>query len=81
MGGSLTMNVAPAIQVNGMLTVPAGGSVTKTIRVVLDEVFRGAAMNVDLMDFVVPPGGGGEITLGERLRRSTSGLKVFVFGP
>ncbi len=80
MGGSLTMNVAPAIQVNGMLTVLAGGSVVKIIRVVLDEVFKGAAMNVDLMDFVVPPGGGDEITLGERLRRSTSGLKIFVFG-
>jgi hypothetical protein len=80
MGGSLAMNVAPAIQVNGTLTVPTVGPVTKTIRVVMDEVFKGAAMNADLTDFVVPPGGGDEIILGERLRRNAAGLKIFTFG-
>jgi hypothetical protein len=81
MGGSLTMNAAPAIKVEGTLAVPApGGTATKTIRFVLDEVFRGAAMEVNLTDFVLPPGAS-EVELGERLRRSTAGLKIFVFGP
>jgi hypothetical protein len=80
MGGSLTMDAAPVIRINGTLTVPAGGTVSRTIQVVMDEVFRGAAMNVDLADVFIPPGAD-EVVLGERLRRSTAGLKIFVFGP
>jgi hypothetical protein len=80
MGGSVTMDAAPMITVQGMFAVSAGVSTSKTILVGMDEIFRGAAMDVDLSDFPLPPGGD-EVALGERLRRTTPGLNIFTFAP
>jgi hypothetical protein len=45
----------------------------------MDEVFKGALADIDLSDFVGPPGE--EVQLGERLRRSMPMLRVFSFEP
>jgi hypothetical protein len=82
MGGNLVMDLAPRVEVRGALSVPASGSTRKALRLVMDDVFKGAATEVDLTGFVAPPGPvGEEITAGERLRRSLPALNVFVFGP
>jgi hypothetical protein len=82
MGGNLVMDLAPRVEVRGALSVPASGSTRKALRLVMDEVFKGAVTEVDLTGFVAPPGPvGDEIVAGERLRRSLPTLNVFVFGP
>ena len=47
--------------------------------VALDEIFEGALADVDLTDFVGPPGD--EVVAGERLRRSVPTLTVFSLEP
>jgi hypothetical protein len=79
MGGSLYQELAPLVRVDGAISVPASGSVSKSMRFVLDEVFKGALTEVDLAGFVGPPGE--EVVLGERLRRSMAGLHLFAFEP
>jgi hypothetical protein len=82
MGGNLVEPLAPAIRIEGALTVPATGPATKGLRVALDEIFEGALADVDLTGFVAPPGPvGEEVLLGERLRRSMPELAVFSFDP
>lgn len=79
MGGSLAEPLAPAVRVDGALSVSASGAFSKSMRVALDEIFKGALSDVDLTGFVGPPGE--EVLLGERLRRSMPTLRVFSFGP
>jgi hypothetical protein len=82
MGGSLFEPLAPAIRIQGQLSVPTTGSVQKGLRVAMEEIFEGALSDVDLTGFVGPPGDvGEEIILGERLRRSLPSLTVFSFAP
>jgi hypothetical protein len=79
MGGNLYEELAPLVRVDGAFSVPASGKVSKSMRFVLDDVFKGALMDVDLSGFIGPPGE--EVVLGERLRRSMTGLHLFAFEP
>ncbi|MES1172558.1 MAG: MbnP family protein, partial [Bacteroidota bacterium] len=79
MGGDPSTESAPEIQLRGSFSVPASGVVTKPIHFIMDEVFRGAAMDIDVTDTAFPGGGG--IFEGERVRRSARGLGVFIFAP
>jgi hypothetical protein len=82
MGGNLIEPLAPAIRIQGQLSVPATGPVQKRLRVVMDEIFKGALANVDLTGFEAPHADvGEEILRGERLRRSLPTLNVFSFEP
>lgn len=79
MGGNLFEPLAPVIRIDAALSVPAAGSVRQGLRVALDEIFEGALADVDLTDFVGPPGD--EVVAGERLRRSVPTLTVFSLEP
>jgi hypothetical protein len=79
MGGNLFEPLAPVIRIDAALSVPAAGSVRQGLRVALDEIFEGALADVDLTDFVGPPGD--EVVAGERLRRSVPTLSVFSLEP
>jgi hypothetical protein len=79
MGGNLFEPLAPVIRIDAALSVPAAGSVRKGLRVALDEIFEGALADIDLTDFVGPPGE--EVLAGERLRRSVPTLTVFSLEP
>ena len=46
----------------------------------MDQIFKGAATDVDLSDFPVPSAGE-EMRAGERLRRTGAGLPLFTFVP
>jgi len=79
MGGNLAQDLTPRVLVSGAFSIPASGSVSKGLRFVLDDVFKGAEADVDLTGFAGPPGE--EVVLGERLRRSMAGLHLFALDP
>jgi hypothetical protein len=84
MGGdvsNLDLPSAPVFKLEGELAIPASGTVTRNIRVAVDEIFKGATADIDVSDFPLPPSPQGEIESGERLRRSAPGLHLFSFGP
>jgi hypothetical protein len=82
MGGNLEEALAPAIRVQGQVSVPATGPVQKGLRIAMEEIFEGALANVDLTGFVPPHADPGEeIIRGEQLRRSLPSLMVFSFAP
>ncbi len=74
MGGQIGSVFAPQATVAGALTVPATGSVTRTIQVVFDEIFRGASSSEDVSTF---PFQTPEAIAGERLRRAVPTLDIF----
>ena len=82
MGGDmahLDMPGAPVISLEGALTVPTSGTLRKSVRIYVDQIFKGATTNVELGAFFMtaPP----EMQNGERLRLNASGLKLFGFAP
>jgi hypothetical protein len=79
MGGNLFEALAPVIRIDAALSVPAGGALSKTLQLAMDQVFEGALSDVDLTDFVGPPAE--EVLLGERFRRSVPTLSLFSFAP
>jgi hypothetical protein len=79
MGGNLFEPLAPVIRLEGALSVPSTGPVSKGLRVAMDEIFEGALADVDLTGFSGPPGE--EVLSGERLRRSVPNLDVFSLEP
>lgn len=79
MGGFPKVLAAPAIRVDGSLSVPAGGAVTRSLQVVMDQIFLGANTPVDLTGVPLAPGE--EVTAGERLRQNAPGLQLFTLGP
>jgi hypothetical protein len=79
MGGNLFEPLAPVIRVEGVLSVPSTGPVSKGLRIAMDEIFEGALADVDLTGFSGPPGE--EVLRGERLRQSVPNLNVFSFEP
>ncbi len=79
MGGNLFEPLAPVIRLNTPLSVTATGPIQKRLRVAVDEIFEGARADIDLADFVGPPGE--EVLAGERLRRSLPTLSVFSLEP
>jgi hypothetical protein len=80
MGGLPGMLFAPSVRVVGALSVPAGQTVTRSVQVVMDQIFVGTSTPADLTGLTLPPGD--EVAAGERLRRSAlAGLPLFTFGP
>jgi hypothetical protein len=83
MGGDILNPSKPggiAVRVDGAISIPAGGTARKVLRVAMDQIFKGATSDVDLTGF--PFGSAGdEVGAGERLRRTGAGLPLFVFGP
>ncbi len=79
MGGDPRVPSAPVIRLDASLSVPTTGSVSKTVRLIMDQVFKGATTEVDLTGFIGLPGV--EVIAGERLRRNAPGLQLFVFAP
>jgi len=82
MGGDiahLDMPGAPVISLDGALTVPATGTLRKTIRVYVDQIFKGATSTADLGSFFSTAPA--EMQNGERLRLNAAGLKLFGFAP
>ena len=67
MGGAPGTLFAPVIRVEGALSVPAGAAVTRSLRVVMEQIFVGATMEADVTTAPLP---GGEVINGERLRRN-----------
>jgi hypothetical protein len=79
MGGNLFEPLAPRVRVEGPFSLPATGSLGKTMQVVMDEVFKGALADIDLTGFLGSPEE--EVRRGERLRRSMPQLKAFRLAP
>ncbi len=78
MGGVPGMLFAPVIRVEGALSVPAGAAVTRSLRVVMEQIFAGATTEADVTTAPLP---GGEVINGERLRKNAPRLPLFTFGP
>lgn len=74
MGGLVGSVFAPQATVPFAFTVPATGTVTRTVQVSFDEIFRGASSSEDTSNipFTMP-----EIVAGERLRRAVPTLPIF----
>jgi len=82
MGGDIThldMPGAPVIPLEGALAVPASGTLRKSIRVYLDQIFKGAVTSADLNPYFMTAMP--EVQNGERLRLNAPGLKLFGFAP
>jgi hypothetical protein len=78
MGGVIGRLFAPTAHADAALSIPASGTVGKHLRVVMDEIFRGASANVDLTHFAAL---GPETVPGERLRQTVSSLPIFELRP
>jgi hypothetical protein len=74
MGGVVGSVFAPQATLTGALAVPATGSVTRTIQVSFDEIFRGASSSDDVSNVPIPTP---EVIAGERLRRAVPTLTIF----
>lgn len=81
MGGDITdlsRASATAIVLEGALTVPASGTLKRTVRVFVDQIFVGATTDVPIMPFFETAP---EMANGERLRLNAPGLRLFGFSP
>ncbi|HXI56782.1 MAG TPA: MbnP family protein [Polyangia bacterium] len=81
MGGFPHLLMAPVIRIAAPLSVPstAGTANQRTLRLVMDEVFKGANTPV-MSDLPIPPPGI-EGALGESLRKTAPTLTLFVLTP
>jgi hypothetical protein len=68
------------MQINGAFSLRDAEPVNRSVRMVMDEVFRGASADVDpaTLAAVFPSP---EAQAGERLRQTAASLPIFVFGP
>lgn len=78
MGGQIGIESALLVQLDGALNVPATGSPIKVVRLMMDQVFRGAVTPYDGPETGFP---GAEIQAGERLRHAAAALRLFTFAP
>lgn len=80
MGGDRIPPDVPGVVIalDGALEVPATGTLGKTIRVQMDQIFAGAMKGVDL---TLPPAVMSEIDNGNRLRLAAPDLRLFGFAP
>lgn len=76
MGGLVGSIFAPQASVAGTLTIPATGTVSRTIQVSFEEIFRGASSAEDVSNLPLPFQTSESIA-GERLRRAVPTLGVF----
>lgn len=74
MGGVVGSVFAPYAAIAGALDVPATGTLTKTVQVSFDEIFRGASSSEDVSNV---PFQSPEVIAGERLRRAVPTLSIF----
>jgi hypothetical protein len=74
MGGTVGSVFAPQAKVAGTLSVPTTGTVTRTIQISFDEIFRGASSAEDVSNVPFPTD---EVIAGERLRRAVPTLEIF----
>jgi hypothetical protein len=82
MGGLPNVLMAPTIRVPLTLTVGGSGAVTKRLRFVMDEMFKGALMTLpSQLPTNIPHPPGMESALGENLRQTAPMLPVFVVAP
>jgi hypothetical protein len=81
MGGNILTELLPYVTVSGSgaLSIPASGSLEKGMRVVMDEIFKGASSAIDVSDMAGPPAP--DTVAGERLRRELPDLHVFELEP
>lgn len=79
MGGFPGLVMAPVMHVNTQLAVPAQGLLSRHLRLVMDEIFRGAQAAADLSRYIGPPGP--EAIAGEHLRQTAPTLPIFVVAP
>jgi hypothetical protein len=77
MGGVPGTLFAPVVRVDGALSVPATGTVTRRLRIAIDQIFIGATTGPE-PTVVIP---GSETEAGERLRINAPSLPLFTFGP
>lgn len=79
MGGHVGTRFAPVIRVGGALSVPSTGTLTRHLRINMNEVYKGALTETDLTNFdgFMEPG----VLSGERLRRALPNLSVFTLAP
>ncbi len=76
---NLAVPSALVFRVPGSISIPAAGSVSRHLRLAMDQVLKGAASQVDVSDF--PALLGEEAVAGERLRRSGASLPLFELAP
>jgi hypothetical protein len=87
MGGIIHQRFAPIVHVDQLLTVPAFGPILRHLRFDMDQVFKGASANIDVMGVIPPPPGANglpsfnEMKAGERLRQTAPQLPLFVVNP
>ena len=81
MGGDVGKELVPRITAEGALSVPANGRLEQRLRVVMDEIFKGATSDIDLGDVSAPLLASPGVPQGERLRRELPELHVFVLEP
>jgi hypothetical protein len=74
MGGLVGSVFAPQATVTGAFTVPATGSLSRTIQMSFDAIFQGASSSEDASNVLIPTP---EVIAGERLRRAVPALPIF----
>jgi hypothetical protein len=81
MGGDITDLKKPSattIALEGALIVPATGTLKRTVRVFVDQIFVGATTDVPILPFFETAP---EMADGERLRLNAPSLRLFGFAP
>jgi len=81
MGGNLVKELVPHVTVSGSLLVPQSGTLGYGLRVVMDEIFKGATSDIDVSDTSIGFRSTPEAVAGERLRRDLPELHVFELEP
>ena len=84
MGGSVVTELVPRVTVSGPLSVPASGTLVKSLQLSMDEIFAGATADIDVSKTEgLDPGLLSEdaVVAGERLRQELPKRPVFSFGP
>jgi len=81
MGGDLVNELVPRVTAHGSLAVPESGALEQELTVGMDEIFKGAASDIDVSDASVGFRSTPESVAGERLRRGLPELHVFELMP
>jgi hypothetical protein len=73
MGGIVGSVFAPQASISGTLTVPATGTLARTVQMSFEEIFRGATSSEEVTNVLPAP----EVIAGERLRRVVPTAAIF----
>jgi hypothetical protein len=77
MGGLAGLAAAPTVRLESPVVVPASGSLSRTLEVSLDEMFKGANMKSDAPVTIPLP----EVEAGDRLRSNLPAVQAFRLAP